>query len=177
LKNIRIILTVLLFLLFVSVWSQCIANPLPTKYVSSTFYLDVYEDHKLTGEKIIAELLIANSDGRIVVSWEHIYITPFHNQKDVALKVQSFSSEDGTIKDFQLNKDNTATFKIVPGAYVLDPVSERNINVWLKLSKSGSVSDISASMVFYSNVVEKKIEKRWETSTRPYFELPYNRVF
>lgn len=142
-------------------------------------YLDVYEDGKMTGEKIIVEPFItSNVNGQIQVFWRHIYITPFHDQKDVCLKMEQFSSDEGTIKDFHLNKDHTATFQIAPGPYLRDPSSVRNINVWLKLSENDeSIIDVSCNMAFRSNILNKTILKEWKQAKEPRFELPYKTVF
>lgn len=65
--------------------------------IETRVYLDGYEDGKISGEKVIADLLITNLNGCVQVFWEHIYITPFPEEKDVCLKIQRFSSDEGTI--------------------------------------------------------------------------------
>lgn len=146
--------------------------------ISETLYLDVYEDQKVTGEKIIANPLFDNVEGQLQVFWAHIYITPFHDQKDVCLKMERFSSAEGTIRDLRLNNDHTITFQIAPSIYILDPGSERNINVWCKLSEDNkSLVDINASMTFWSNILNKKVVKEWKQAKEPKFTLPYNTVF
>ncbi len=146
--------------------------------IGDQLYSDVYEDGKMTGEKIIANPLITNVNGKMQIFWSHIYITPFHDQKDVCLKIERFSSDEGTIRDFRLNKDHTATFQIAPGPYVADSSSERNINVWLKLSEDNkSIVDVSCNMAFWSNILNKKILKEWKQAKEPRFELPYKTVF
>jgi len=163
----------------VLVVSQCFSQQTTqAMLIGDQLYLDVYEDGKMTGEKIIANPLITNVNGQIQIFWSHIYITPFHDQKDVCLKMERFSSDEGTIRDFRLNEDHTATFQIAPGHYAMDPSSERNISVWLKLSEDDkSIIDVNCNMTFWSNILNKKILKEWKQAKEPRFELPYKTVF
>lgn len=159
--------------------STCFAeSPSQTLLIGGDLYLDVYEDQKMTGEKIIAKPLISNVNGQPQVFWSHICITPFHDQKDVCLKMERFSTDEGTVRDFRLNKDHTMTFQIAPGPYGADSSSERNINVWIKLSDDDrQILDINCSLIFYSNIVNRKITKEWKQAKEPKFELPYKTVF
>ena len=142
-----------------------------------TEYLDVYESGKTSGAKIIANIFIRNIDGKSEITWKHIYITPFPQQKDVVLKIEIFSTTDNTIQNFVVNNDSTYTFTIVPSPYVLDPKSVRNINVWVKMSEDGRIEDIRGQMAFWRNITNQTTEVLWKRAKESHFVLPYNRVF
>ncbi len=170
----RVVLVVLLFLTLTACAYAGLHDDLG---VGGTEYLDVYENGKMPGTKIIANIFIRNVDGKSEIAWKHIYMTPFPQQKDVALKIETFSTTDNTIQNFVMNNDNTCTFTIVPAPYILDPKSTRNINVWIKMSESGQIEDISGQMTFWSNVLNQAVEVLWRQAKEPHFVLPYNSVF
>jgi hypothetical protein len=144
---------------------------------SQSRYLEVFENGKMTPLKIIASFYLDNRKGDNKVKWQHIYITPFDKQRDVNLKIESFSTEDGTINNVKRNRDNTLTFTLDPGIVFSDPKSVRLINVWCKVSNSGEIESVRASMKYYSNIVKASFVTTWQESKEPYFDLPYKRVF
>lgn len=148
--------------------------------ISEHIYFDVFEDGKMNGHKIIADVLIVVENYKPRITWSHIYITPWHNEKVVILKQERFSSTDGSIQDIRLNNDQTITFQITPGIFILDPTSTRNPQVWIKFSndiKFKQVLDISCTMIAWSNILNRKFTKSWKQSKQSSFELPYKRVF
>ena len=150
--------------------SWCVAR-------ENTLYLDVYESGKLSGAKIKANLRLTKIQGALLIIWDHIYITPLPKQKNVALRIEHFGPENGTIKNIRLHADHTATFEIVAGPYTTDPSLERKMTLWLKLSEDDSSAiAVSGSMVFWDSFLNGQVSVEWKQTETSGFKLPYNTV-
>lgn len=143
--------------------------------IGGDLYLEVYENQKMTGEKIIAHVFILYRDGVWKVDWRQIYITPFHEWKKVSLKMESFTSDEGLIKDFHFNENNTITFQLLPSA----ALSLGAYNVQLKLSGENShqIIDMSSQRVVWDKASNEKDVTEWKRAEKSDFELPYTTVF
>ena len=81
------------------------------KVVIKTFFrMEIFDDGKLSDNKMLVELRIFDDD-ELYVDWNHVYIDSVHETKTVILKAQYFSTLEGSIKNVKVDK-GTFSFTI-----------------------------------------------------------------
>lgn len=142
-------------------------------------YLDVYVKGNDTGRRIIADISLPDTKtyGKDHLTWHHVYITPFHNKKDVALTPQIYSLEDGSITNLNISRDKI-TFRINLSYYSpAIATGERYMDIVITTKMDGSIDNISGSSQWTDLKTNKIFNVQWKKSLRPNFRLPYNVVF
>jgi len=133
--------------------------------------IEIFEDGKISPHKIIANFFFfQNENGLWSGEWEHIYIAPFDNVKDVLLKIERWSTYQGTIQNFQ-KFSNGCSFDMSVGKMFGD----RKYQIVIK--ENGSTPEVRGSALWYSEVLKNQMKIEWKSTDKRYFELPYNKVF
>jgi hypothetical protein len=130
--------------------------------------IEIFEDGKMIPHKMIADFFFYQEKNDSWRGWwQHIYIAPDDGAKDVILKIQIYSMDDGTIKNFQRFNDG-CSFEMLASL-------GRKYQVVIK--ENDLMTKVSASALWYSELLKEQIKIEWKSSDKVYFELPYNKVF
>ncbi len=133
--------------------------------------IETYEDGKLIPVKLIANYLFAqDKQGVWHGYWRHICITPFDEDRSICLEIEMWSIETGEITNFQ-PFSNGCSFDLAVG----ELFGRRTLQVIVK--EQGIKSTVLASGLWHSEITKTEFKKEWRSTAKPYFELPYNRVF
>ena len=133
--------------------------------------IEIYDDGKLSSHKIIANFVFYPEDnGKWRGFWQHIYIAPNDEMKDVLLKIESWSIDEGAIKNFQKFKGG-CSFDLMAG----HSFGKRNYQVVIK-QKDNDI-EVAGSALWYSEILKRELKMEWKSTEKLYFELPYNKIF
>ncbi len=133
--------------------------------------IEIFDNGKLSPHKMIANFFFfQEKDGSWQGQWEHIYIAPNDDAKDVLLKIEKYSTVEGTIQNFQKFNDG-CSFDMSVGQDFGDRKYQIVIN------ENGSMPEVNGSALWYSEVLKSQIKLEWRSTDKLYFELPYNKVF
>jgi len=143
----------------------------PSIISGSAVKIEIFDDGKISPHKIIANFFFfQEKNGLWQGQWEHIYIAPDDQAKDVLLKIEKFSTAEGTIQNFQ-KFDGGCSFDIIAG----QDFGNRKYQTVIK--ENGSMPEVIGSALWYSELLRKQIKIEWKSTDKLYFELPYNKVF
>ncbi len=137
----------------------------------SAVKIEIFDDGKISPHKIIANFFFfQEKDGSWAGQWEHIYIAPNDEAKDVLLKIEKFSTAERTIQNFQKFNDG-CSFDMLAG----QDFGNRKYQIVIK--ENGSMPEVTGSALWYSELLKNQIKIEWKSTDKLYFELPYNKVF
>jgi len=163
----KIILLILLFASFASINAYAKSGVVS----GSAVKIEIFDEGKINSHKIIANFFfIQDKDGSWQGQWEHIYIAPNDEEKDVLLKIEKFSTVEGTIQNFQ-KFNGGCSFDMLAG----QDFGNRKYQIVIK--EKGSMPEVAGSALWYSELLKKQIKIEWKSTDKLYFELPYNKVF
>lgn len=144
------------------------ANAQSSNISSSGVKIEIFEADKMTPHKIIADFFFYQEKNESWHGWwQHIYIAPDDGAQDVILKIQRYSIDEGDIQNFQRFSDGCSFEMLVS--------PDRKYQVVIK--ENGSMPKVSASALWYSELLKEQIRIEWKSSDKLYFVLPYNKVF
>jgi hypothetical protein len=133
--------------------------------------IEIFEDGKMTPNKMIADFFFYHEENKTWHGgWQHIYISPNDSSKDVILKIQSYSIDEGTIQNFQRFSDGCSFEMLVSEGRKYQVVIKEN-------SLMPLLPKVTASALWYSPLLKEEIRTEWKSTDKLFFELPYNKVF
>jgi len=163
---------IILIIMFIALISIN-ANAQSSNMSSTGVKIEIFENGKITPNKMIADYLFYQEEDKSWSGWwQHIYIAPNDDNKDVILKIQRYSTGEGTIQNFQRFSDGCSFEMLVSDG--------RKYQVVIKESSSKSkllLPKVSASALWYSEVIKEQMKIEWKSSEKFYFELPYTKIF
>ncbi len=144
----------------------------PTIFSGTGVKIEIYEDGKVSGRKLLADYFFKqDQQGKWYGYWRHILISPFDDDKSVALKIESWSTENGEITNFQAFKAGCSFDIDVSRALY----GNRMIQIIIKEENSREL--VLGSALWYSKILERDLKVEWKSTDKLYFELPYTKVF
>lgn len=138
--------------------------------ISTDVKMEIMEDGQLTENKLLVHLVIYDYKDKIHVHWDHIYIAPQHDMKQVLLKCQSYSVEDGSVYGVGANNDNFSFTIHVGRGQDIKIVGNK---VKGRFIYSYSIQGVA---LWWSDIIKDKIKIEWRSTTKK-FILPYTEVF
>lgn len=146
-------------------------DKIPATISGSSVKIEIFEDGKITGDKLLADyLFVQDKNSQWHGYWRHIYIHPDDDQKDVLIKIESWSIENAQITNFQTFKNGCSFDLDVGNLY-----GNRKIQIVIK--KEGIKDIVLGSALWYSEILERELKKEWKSTDKLYFELPYTKIF
>ena len=133
--------------------------------------IETYQNGKLAPTKLIGEYLFARDKGGMWGGyWQHIQMTPVDNDKSVCLRMVRASSDDGEIANIQ-SFPNGCSFDLVERSFA------RRAALQVIVKEDGVKRTVQASGLWYDTTRETELKMEWKSTDKPYFELPYKKVF
>jgi hypothetical protein len=97
-------------------------------------------------------------------------MSPFDEDKTVCLKIEAWSTANGDITNLQ-SFPNGCSFDLT----VKSIFGRRTFQVIVK--QEGIKNTVLATALWHSEIAQTEIKMEWRSTDKPYFELPYRRVF
>ncbi len=144
--------------------------PAPALIRADGVLIETYENGRLTPVRFIADYVFLRKDGVWRGYWRHICMTPVDDDRSVCLKIESWSTDNGDITNLQ-SFPNGCSFDLAVG----NLYGRRSLQVIVK--QEGMKDTVLASGLWHSEIGQTELRKEWRSTDKPYFELPYNRVF
>ena len=130
--------------------------------------VEIFENDKMTPNKMLVDYSFSQEiDGSWSGWWQHIFIAPNEGAKDVILKIQRYSTDEGTIQNLQSFSDG-CSFELLVS-------TDRKYQLVIK--GKGSSLEVKGRALWYSEMLKEEVRIKWESTNKLYFELPYKKVF